>query len=240
VTGAPAWRRSVERLAVLHDRPGPIPSRSFDLVEVDGTLAHFAGTGWDAEIIDDFYAQREGLGILPSRSRNGLAGYLHGLATCTIPRHLFSARPVEVELVNTGEDAITVDDAGRPVPVPGGGHGAVLYRGVVNVCAAGTTPEWGFGFRAFPFAGLVPRRFCMRIYAGSVVEATLRAPSLWRGVHPLDKMHTWLLTRCRATFSRPVPFQIGGDRVGHRDVVEYVLAREQVRLLDWHRLAAAA
>jgi hypothetical protein len=240
VTGARGWRRSVEQLAALREAGGPIPSREFDLVEVDGTLAHFAGTGWDAEIIDDFHAQRSGFGLLPSRSRHGLAGYLHGLATRTIPRHLFAAKPVEVELVNTGEDALTVDPRGRAVPLPGGEHGAVLYRGVVNVCAAGTSPEWGFGFRAFPFAGLVPRRFCMRIYAGSVVEATLRAPSLWRGVHPLDKMHTWMLTRCRARFSRPVPFQIGGDRVGHRSEVEYALAAEQVRLLDWHRLAAAA
>ncbi len=237
-TGAPHWRRAVARLGALQRHDGAIPTRRFELVEVDGTLAHFAGTGWDAELIDDFHGQKDGVGLLPRRWRKGLPGYLHGMFTRTIPRHLFSAEPVEVELVNTGADAIGVDDQGRAVPLADGGAGAVLYRGPVNVCAAGTSGEWGFGFRAFPFAGLVRNRFCMRVYAGNVIEATLRMRSLWRGVHPLAKMHTWMLTRCRAEFSRPVPFQIGGDRVGWRRVVEYSLAAEHVDLLDWRRLAA--
>jgi hypothetical protein len=236
-TGAPDWRRAIERLRVLPQ--GAIPSRRFDLVEVDGTLAHFAGTGWDAEMIDDFEAQKTGPGLLPRASRLGLAGYLQGLMTRTVPGHLLGRRErVEVELTNTGEDAIGIDDAGRPVPLPDGKHGAVLYRGPASVCAAGTSPEWGFGFRAFPFVGTVPRRFCMRVYAGTVVQAVIRSGALWRGVHPLEGMHTWMATRIRAEFSRPVPFQIGGDRVGWRSQVDYVLAEEQVDMLDWRRLAA--
>jgi hypothetical protein len=236
VTGAPSWRRA---LAQLRDVPGPFPSLRFDLLEVDGTLAHFAGTGWDAEMIDDFYAQQTGFGVVPRARRLGLAGYLQGMMMRTIPRHaLGRSEPVEVELTNTGEDAIGVDDAGRPIPLPGGKRGAVLYRGPVGVCAAGTTTEWGFGFRAFPFAGLVPRRFCMRIYSGTVIQAFMSSGALWRGAHPVEHMHTWLLTRARAVFSRPVPFQIGGDRVGWRSEVDYVLAEEQVDLLDWRKLSA--
>jgi hypothetical protein len=235
-TGAPGWRRAIEQLG-SHSRSGaPIPTWTFDLVEVDGVLGHFAGTGWDAEIIDDFHAQKSGFGLLPQSRRNGLLGYMHGLFSRTIPRHLFANRKIEVELINSGEDAITVDDAGRAVALPEGRHGAVLYRGPVSVCAAGTSTEWGFGFRAFPFAGLLPRRFCMRAYAGHVVEATLRMRSLWRGEHPIPKMHSWLLTSCTARFSEAVPFQIGGDRVGWKQEVEYRLAQEQVNLLHWRRL----
>jgi Diacylglycerol kinase catalytic domain len=237
VTGAPRWRTAVARLGHLAERGGPLPLRRFDLVEVGGTVAPFAGTGWDAEIIDDFHAQKTGVGILPPGARNGIGGYLQGMFLRTIPRHLREA-PVEVELVNTGEDAMTVDDRGRPVPLASGRRGAVLYRGPASVCAAATSAEWGFGFRAFPFAGIVPRRFCMRVYAGSALEATVRMRQLWRGAHPVDKMHSWLLTRCKATFSRPVPFQIGGDRMGARSEVEYVLAPEQIDVLDWRAMAA--
>ena len=60
--------------------------------------------------------------------------------------------------------------------------------------------------------------------------------SLWRGQHPMPKMHTWILTSCRAVFSEAVPFQIGGDRVGWKKDVEYRLASEQVKLLHWRRL----
>jgi hypothetical protein len=237
VTGAPGWRKAVTRLGLLAERGGPFPLRRFDLVEIGGTIAPFAGTGWDAEIIDDFHAQQSGFSVLPASARKGLPGYLNGLFTRTIPRHL-TEPGVEVELVNTGDDAMTVDERGRPRALAAP-KGAVLYRGPTSVCAAGTTGEWGFGFRAFPFAGLVPRRFCMRLYAGHALEATLRMGALWRGDHPVPKMHTWLLTRCKATFSRPVPFQIGGDRVGMRDQIEYTLAPDQVDVLDWHAVGSA-
>jgi diacylglycerol kinase family enzyme len=238
VTGAPRWRAGLERLGHLNGRGGALPLRRFDLVEVCGTVTHVAGTGWDAELIDDFHAQMTGPGILPSRMRKGLAGYLQGLFTRTIPRHLFGPE-VEVEVTNTGDDAFTVDDEGRPIRLPGGEHGAVIYRGPMSVCGAATTAEWGFGFRAFPFAGLMPRKFCLRIYGGSAVEATLRMRSLWRGAHPIPKMYDWFLTRCKVAFSRPVPFQIGGDRLGHRTEVEYSIAPEQVDVLDWHAMTAA-
>src|SRR4051812_7151359 len=133
--GAPAWRTAVERLGHLAERGGPLPLKRFDLVEVCGTVAHFAGTGWDAEIIDDFHSQKTGFGVLPARMRMGLAGYMQGLFTRTIPRHMRESQ-VEVELTNTGADAMTVDEDGRPIPLRGGEHGAILYRGPASVCAA--------------------------------------------------------------------------------------------------------
>jgi diacylglycerol kinase family enzyme len=235
--GAPRWKRALQSLSSFLETSQELPTRCFDLVEVDGILAPFAGTGWDAEMIDDFHAQKRGFGILPRRSRLGLAGYLHGLATRTIPRHVFRAKPVEVEIINTGDHALIVDEHGAVVPLEGGEPGATLYRGRVSVCGAGTTPDLGFGFRAFPHAGLVPRSFCMRVYSAGAIEATVRIGQLWRGKR-LPKDHNWILTRCTARFSRPVPFQIGGDRVGWKSEVDYRLASEQVNLLDWRRLAA--
>lgn len=237
--GASQWRSTLADLGRAAKKDQPLPVRRFDLVEVFGTLAPFAGTGWDAEVVDDFHAQKTGPGLLPKSARAGLGGYMQGLFTRTIPRHLSSRSQVEVELVNTGDDALTADDEGRIIPLVGGEHGKVLYRGPASVCAAGTSPEWGFGFRAFPFAGRVARRFNMRIYAAGALEATTRMGQLWRGEHPIPKMHSWLLTRCHASFSRPVPFQIGGDRLGHKTDVDYNLAAEQVDLLDWRALRAS-
>ena len=236
--GAPRWRTAVARLGQVAKRGHPLPLKRFDLVEVGGKVAHFAGTGWDAEMIDDFHAQKTGFSLLPERARMGLAGYVYGVFTRTIPRHIREPQ-VDVQLTNTGADAMTVDDHGRPIPLRGGEHGAILYRGPMAVCGAGTTAEWGFGFRAFPFAGLVPRRFCMRIYAAGSFEALHRLHALWTGAHPIPKMHTWFVDRCKATFSRPVPVQVGGDRFGKTTEVEYALAAEQVDVLDWRRIGTA-
>lgn len=236
VTGAHAWRHALRELGRARRNGRPLKFRRFDLVETCGMLGHFAGTGWDAELIDDFHAQKEGFGVLPAGMRKGLAGYLNGLVTRTVPRHLMKPR-VEVEIENLGEDALTIDASGRPVKLRGGEHGRILYRGPTSVCAAGTSEEWGFGFRAFPFAGAVRGRICFRNYGKPAGEALLASRRLWRGEHPLEGMSTWMVTRVRATFSRPVPFQIGGDRIGHRDVVEYGIAPLEVDLLDWSTLS---
>jgi diacylglycerol kinase family enzyme len=235
-TRAPKWREGLARVGAAARHRSRISTRRFDLVEVCGRIAPFAGTGWDAEMIDDFHAQKTGFGILPEKARNGVAGYLQGLFTRTVPRHLFARERLEVQLTNTGDDAFTIDDSGQPVTLPGGHHGAVLYTGPVGVCGAATSAEWGFGFKSYPFAGSMPRRMCVRVYSAGALEAVSRTRDLWRGVHPLPKMHTWMLTSCKMTFSRPVPFQIGGDRHGHVTEVEYRIADEMVNVLDWRAM----
>ena len=231
-TGAPRWRAAVDRLGRLAGRDAPLPVRHFDLIDVCGMVAPFAGTGWDAEVLDDYHAIKTNE-RLPQALRLGLPGYLLGLGTRTIPRHAFNWEPVEVEVENLGEDALAVDDFGRVVPVPGGGNGAILYRGPMSVAGSGTSEDLGFGFRALPFAGAVPGRFSTRVYAARPIEAVARIPALWRGQHPLPHNHTWLLTDCRMRFSRPVPFQVGGDRMGFKTEVDYHLARQGVDVLDW-------
>lgn len=235
-TGARGWKRSLRELGRAQRAGRPLRFRRFDLVETCGMVGPFAGTGWDAELIDDFHAQKQGFSLLPDRARMGLPGYLNALLTRMAPRHFLKDR-VEVEIVNLGEDALGIDEHGRPAPVPGGEHGKVLYRGPTSVCGAGTSHEWGFRFRAFPFAQLVKGRMNLRNYAAGAAQGLVHSARLWRGEHPLPLMSSWLVTRVRATFSRPVPFQVGGDRVGHRDVVEYALAPFEVDLLDWSKLA---
>lgn len=232
--GAPGWRKAVERLGRVAASDDELPLQRFDLLDVCGLVAPFAGTGWDAEILDDYHAVRAAR--LPRRVREGLPGYLIGLATRSVPRHLLRRRAVEVEVQNLGDDALTLDEHGRPVALRGGGHGAILYRGRMSVCGCGTSSDFGFGFKAFPFAGLLPGRFSARVYAGSVTQALTRLPSLWRGSHPLPHDHHWLLTRCRMTFSEPVPFQVGGDRLGMRETVDYQLAGQPVDVVNWRAL----
>jgi diacylglycerol kinase family enzyme len=236
VTGSPPWKSAFALLRSLLAANAAPPLRSYDLIDVEGQVAHFTGTGWDAELVDDFHAQKTGAGILPPGRRHGLLGYLHALMTRTVPRNLTTPQ-AEVEIVNSGAEAMTVDALGAPVRMNGMSAGRVLYSGPTSVCAAGTTPEWGFGFRAFPFAGKVEGRFSLHNYNAGALEALMHSPGLWRGTHPMPKMDSWFLTRARLNFSRKVPFQIGGDLLGHRDSIEYVIAPEHVELVDWTSLA---
>jgi len=225
VTGAPRVGQALDHVAAMRGAP---PTRAFGLVECDGRVAPFLGTGWDAEIIRDFDAT-------PGA---GLASYLTGMFTRTIPRHVLGGGAPHVVVTNLGAPAMTVDERGCVVPLVGGETGAVLYRGPASVAAVGTTEEWGFGFRAFPFAHAAPGRVSVRIYAAPVLEATRNMFRLWRGTHPLPKMHDFFLTHGRMEFDREVPFQIGGDVATPRRSFEFRIADETVALLDWNRLAA--
>jgi diacylglycerol kinase family enzyme len=104
------------------------------------------------------------------------------------------------------------------------------------VAGAATTPEWGFGFKAFPFAQAVPHRLSVRVYGATVLEATRNMFRLWRGEHPMPRMHDWFVQRVRMEFDREVPFQMGGDVIGMRRTLEFDLAEESVQLVDWRQL----
>ncbi len=210
------------------------PTRTYRLVEVEGRLSHFAGTGWESEMISDFQAVLEAQPPGLRRLNSGLLGYLNGMLTRTMPRHLRSS-PARVRLFNRGEPPLRVDEDGCVVPAPQGDDG-LLYEGVASVASGATTTEWGFGFRAFPFAHRVPGRLSVRVYSANVLEALGKVVKLWRGEHPVPKMHDFLLTHARMEFDREVPLQIGGDLVGMRRSFDLKLAQEQVQLLDWKRL----
>ncbi len=237
VTGAPRPEQAIARIAALAGREPP--TRRFALVETDGRIAPFLGTGWDAEIVSDFKAQQASSLASGLKVNDGLFGYLKGMFTRTIPRQMFGSGPATVTVTNLGEDALTVDERGQIVPMRDGGRGQVLYRGPASVAAAGTTEEFGFGFRAFPFAHAAPGRLSARVYSGKVFEATRNMFKLWRGQHPMPNMHDFFLTHGRMDFDREVPFQMGGDLAAPRTSFEFRVAADPVELVDWTQLAAA-
>jgi diacylglycerol kinase family enzyme len=234
VTGAPRPAVALQQLAAYGERLPPL--RPFALVRVEGSLAPFAGTGWDAELVQDFKNQLASSGPLRG-TQAGLRGYLGALFSRTIPRHLFGQGNPHVSVYNLGAPALTVDAQGQIRPLPGGETGALLYQGPAGVAGAATTPEWGFGFKAFPFAQALPHRLSVRVYSGTVLEATRNMFKLWRGAHPMPRMHDFFVQRVRMEFDRDVPFQIAGDVIAPRRAVEFELAEESVQLVDWHQLS---
>ncbi|NVJ02867.1 diacylglycerol kinase, partial [Myxococcus sp. AM009] len=234
VTGAPRPAEALKQIAAVGERLPPL--RPFALVRVEGKVAPFAGTGWDAEMIQDFKNQLAASGPLRG-TQAGLRGYLGAMFTRTVPRHVFGEGNPMVSVYNLADPALTVDARGSVQPVAHGDKGALLYRGPAGVAGAATTPEWGFGFKAFPFAEAVPHRLSVRVYGAGVLEATRNMFRLWRGEHPMPQMHDWFVQRLRMDFDREVPFQMGGDVIGMRRSLEFDLAEESVQLVDWRQLS---
>ncbi len=245
-TGAGGYFALVKRLPVL---PRPLPTHRFDLVEIEGRLCPFGGVGWDARVLNDYARNLDKRSSqlfgsrLATRVHKGLGGYLYSVARLSIPAELAGYRrdgPPRCELVNLGPEAYLVDGRGRPLRLATGGGLQSLYDGPVNVFIAATIPEWGFGFRVAPFARAMPGHLNVRIYDRHVLEAVANLPRLWRGAHPMAGAHDFFVTHARVRFSRPMPFQVGGDAGGTRDSLELKVAEQKVELVDWRAATALA
>jgi diacylglycerol kinase family enzyme len=234
--GAPKLHRCLDLLARSH---GPVPTRRCGLIDVEGTLAHFAGTGWDAMILDDYQRQLEaskGPGRTFSKS---VYGYLSATLLRTAPKVAILGNP-HILIENLGDVVFAVGDDGAPRVMEGMGRGGVLYDGPAGTASVGTCPEFGYRFKAFPFAERMPGFFDVRCYDRGAVGAVTSIPRIWKGTYPLRGMHDWLAKHVRITFSRPVPLQVGGDACGHRRTIEYRIADRDVRMVDWRRLLCLA
>lgn len=221
----------------LAKHPGAVPTRRYALLECDGVLTFFGGCGWDAQVLDDYKQQVEQ--SPSSRISKTAVGYLTAMLTRTVPKAIVKGRP-HVLIENLGDQVLVIDEGGRLSPLPGARPGTILYEGIVSVAGGATCPEFGYGFRAYPFADRLLDWLNVRIYNQTTLRGVIDIPKIWRGQHPLRGMKDWFTTAARFTFSRAVPLQIGGEAVGSRLTVELALSPRKVEALDWRMLGLSA
>ena len=210
---------------------GPVPTRRYTLFRCDSSVTFFAGSGWDAEILNDYREQlRDSKG--PIRNVNKTAyGYVSAMLSRTVPKALLS-KPPRVLIECLGDVAYALDASGVPQKLEGPARGRILYDGPCSSAGAATCPEFGFRFRAYPFAERFPGLMNVRVYDQKPLRAVAHIPKLWSGVFPLEGMTDFFVDHVRMTFSRPVPLQIGGEAVGRRQTAEFQVV-EQIDAVDW-------
>lgn len=232
-SGAFKLGRAVEMLRRMH---GPLPTRRFGLVRCEGVLTSFAGCGWDAEILNDYKEQLSAARGPAKPLAKTVYGYLGAMLLRTTPKTIWHGQ-ARVRVEHLEGEVFTVSGDGRILAVEGAEPGQVLYEGPASVAGCASCPEFGYGFRAFPFAERLPGYMNVRVYDRNALAAIKDIPKLWRGVHPLRGMRDWFSKRVRMTYSRPMALQIGGDAVGTRTSIEYAVGERDVRLVDWRACA---
>lgn len=235
--GAPKLDRCLRE---LRRAEGPLPARHHGLFDVtsDGDslphLAHFAGSGWDAMVLDDYRQQLAASKGPATWFTKTIYGYVAAGLLRTVPRVMVQGNP-SVKVESLEGDAYLLEPSGRLLKVhaPSGAEATVLYEGPVGSAAVGTTPEFGYGFRAFPFGERWLGMMNVRIYVRTALGAVADAYALWRGKFPMGGMHDFFSRAVRLTFSRPVPLQIGGDAMGTVTRIEYRMEPRTAPMLDW-------
>jgi diacylglycerol kinase family enzyme len=235
--GAKKYETQLKGLPGLSLEP---PLHHYGLVEVEGRVCQFAGVGWDATLLHDYkrnLEKRENqlvAGGLASRLSKGVWGYLYALFRITVPEEFRRRNDrTHLKLENIGAPAITFDAKRARVTLSA--ETRTLYEGPMSIGAAGVEPYWGAKFMAFPHAEAEKGRFNFRVYDRPVLTGVNNMFNLWQG-RDLPGMHDWWVTGVRLHLSRPMPYQVGGDVVVPREVVDFTLARQSVNLIEWSKV----
>jgi diacylglycerol kinase family enzyme len=204
------------------------------LLSCDGRRTPFAGVGIDAAVVNDYCWLKSRLSKTAlSRLGTGVPGYALSVALRSAPRYLLERRPSYCEIVNVGRPAHRLDAQGRPVG-PAIGHGELLYAGPCMMAAASTVPFYGFGLKAFPFAGARAGTMQLRVASQlSVASVLLNLPRIWSGEFEHPGLLDFHAERVAIQFERPMPLQIGGDAEGWREQVTFGMAAASVEMIDF-------
>ncbi|HEY6609191.1 MAG TPA: diacylglycerol kinase family protein [Candidatus Limnocylindria bacterium] len=106
-----------------------------------------------------------------------------------------------------------------------------VHRGPFTMLVVSTTPFYGRGLKVNPGARPTAGRLSLRVYPGPLPGFLTETARWAAGAAPrarrVDATHVTL----RSLDARPIPVQIDGDLIGSRDVWEFGLRREAVRLI---------
>src|SRR4051794_6327534 len=211
---------------ILRARSGEVSrARPLHLLSHDGKRAPFAGLGIDAAVLNDYVSVKDRFG-------SGGFGYFCSVVGKTLPSYLLQRSVPMVEIVNLGGRAQRIGADGAPIgrDIP---RGEVLYRGPCKIAAAGTVPNYGFGFQIFPHALRAQGRFQLRVTAMSVPRVLANLRTLWRGGPAPAGVLDSHCDRVRTRFARERPLQVGGDAEGYRREVVLEMAERPLELLDF-------
>jgi hypothetical protein len=201
---------------------------AFSAGETKGVLTHMAGSGWDAQILNDYKDQIDA--SPSSRAAKSVYGYLGAMLLRTTPKVILHGRP-NVVVESLDDDVYGLDSQQRMVRLDAG-RGTILYDGPMSVAGIATCPEYGYRFKSYPHAERFLGKMSVRVYNRTPLGGIRDIPKLWIGA-PLAGMHDWFARAVRMTFSRPTPMQIGGDAVGLHRVAEYRSSPKEAWVLDW-------
>jgi len=206
----------------------------FNLLESENRVFHFAGMGWDAAVLNDYYLFKNKFydaAPIMRKWMNSLIGYFASMFTKTIPEQLLHNETPRVRLIARTPEAYRISHGMPPMPIkikPG----ETLYEGPANVLGAGTTTDYGFKLRAFPFAHTMENFMNFRIVKASLFECLTHMRSIWDGTWTSPNFIDMLVKNVTVESDRPMPFQIGGDAAGMRNRVDFSVADLTVQVLS--------
>ncbi len=231
VVGASGKRTLAADIRRLKEEAG---SRKIGLVEVEGLLTPFCGLGADADVLQDYKEVKDRLAKTPLRRFSaGPLSYAISSTTRTLPSYVLRRTP-HCRIKNLGKEVYRLGRNGRVVGKPVAA-GETVFEGPARLVGVSTIPYYGFGLRMFPYAEDRPDRMSLRIVSLGPVEFLRNARAIWKGEYENPTaVADCLVEHVRIEMDPSTAFQVGGDVMGERRVLEVRLSERPIRLVDFY------
>lgn len=210
----------------------------FNMLRFQDRLAHMAGIGIDAAILNDYidFKKKFAQGFF-WKIANSLFGYLFTIFAISIPRFITKGARFNVRVYNDSDDPVyKIAHSTGAVELPWR-KGDKIFEGNLMMVGFGTTPNYGFNLVALPHALAKPGYMTLRLVASSIPRVLSHIPSVWAGRWEHETVHDYLVKRVRIESDQDLPLQLGGDPEGYRRELVMDVAEETVEVLDFRGVA---
>lgn len=224
--------KDIQTVQSLYEQGRTPGVRQIGLMTAERQVFPFAGLGWDGAVLNDYMALKSHFaGSALEPLVKSAAGYLLAAFFRTAPRLMVQPSPhVEITAL---EESFGLDSRGRRVQrfAPG----SLMFRGPVNMVCFGTVPYIGARVKLFPHSVGVMDAFHLRAVQVTAPEAFLNLPRQWFGWYHSPRIHEFHARRVRVAYDRPVPYQMGGDAMGDRQVIEVGMSAHPLQVVDFRK-----
>ena len=222
--------------AIRQMRENELKFENFNMMESKGRIFHFGGFGVDALVLNDYIELKNNYteGFMWKLS-NSLAGYAMTLASRSVPKAILDGFELNVRVINQSDEPVyKVNHSTGSVDLKLR-KGDTIFEGRTLISGFGTTSNYGFNLKVYPFALMKPGYFQLRIADMSVPSVLLRLKDLWDGTMQHEGLHDFLVKDVRIESDNEMPFQLGGDPEGYQKSLEVKVSDFAPKVLDFRR-----
>lgn len=209
----------------------------FNMIETEDRLFHFGGFGADAMILNDYINLKNKFtrGLL-WKLANSITGYLWATFAVAIPRVAIKKWRINVRVINNSDEPIyRITYSGGAVPLPVK-KGEVFFAKPTLIASVGTTENYGFNLKVFPYACRMKGYMHLRLTDTPVFAGIRQIRNIWRGDWESPYLYDYLVKDIIIESDEDMPFQLGGDPEGYRKSARFKVSDFLVDVLDFRKM----
>jgi diacylglycerol kinase family enzyme len=208
----------------------------FNMVEAEGRLFHFGGFGLDSMILNDYITTKDKFesGFM-WQVANSMAGYLWATFGKAVPRLGIMKWRMNVRVYNNSDDPVYRVSHSTGVVELEAKKGDLLFEGPTVIVGVGTTENYGFNLKVYPYSSLKSGYMQLRVADIKVLPTVMKLPELWRGTWESEKLEDFLVKDIIVESDEQLPFQLGGDPEGYRDNIRFRVSDFEPEVLDFRK-----